>query len=175
MEIEGSYLTSQAEFRPELLSRRGEIFAWIAALIANIAWGIYLFSGMQAFFLVPLLAILLVISALMISLSNWMDRRTVLRLNNDGVSFDNGLRRVTFTWNEIQNIEVFHSHLGDKVRVQGEKVFFDFRTLSEIKLRGEIKGRLGFSQGELILNTIVEKAELQRVEKSGDSYYYARE
>ena len=55
------------------------------------------------------------------------------------------------------------------------KAYFEFRTLGEVKVAGELKGRMGFGEGEEILNEIILNSDLQRIDKSGNGYYYARE
>lgn len=62
----------------------------------------------------------------------------------------------------------------------GPKAHFEFRTLGEVKVQGEVKGRLGFAEGEQILHTLVEAGNLdeslQNDSGPGDArYYYSRE
>jgi hypothetical protein len=51
---------------------------------------------------------------------------------------------------------------------------FNFRTLGEVKQDGEVKGQMGFVKGEKILALILEKSELQQIEKDGHGDYYTR-
>jgi hypothetical protein len=60
------------------------------------------------------------------------------------------------------------------VRIIGDQAHFDFRTLGELKLGGDVKGRMGFAQGELILRQILRASGLKEVEHNRNSYYYAR-
>jgi hypothetical protein len=163
------------KFRPELIPRRGERIAWGASLLMLAAWAVLLALETPAHPLFMLLAVFLLLSALAISLGNWADRRTFIRLEADGVRFENGLRRAHLRWGEIRQVQVFPSTWGKKVRVLGEQAHFDFRTLGEVRLDGELKGRMGFADGELILQTILEKAALKEIEQPGKGYYYARE
>jgi hypothetical protein len=141
--------------------------ALLAALILRfgqytIPWGL------------TLLLVLLFGAACLISLGNFVDRRTQLEIIPDGVVFKNGLRTVNLSWGEIREVRVFPSNLGDKVQVFSDKTFFQFRTLGEVHMNGEIKGRMGFTQGDSILRTLVLRAGLQIVDRTGDGYYYAR-
>ena len=163
------------EYRPELLPRRGEMIAWGAALLALVAWALLLVLEIPVNFVFKLLAVFLLLSALAISLGNWTDRRTFIRLSADGVHFENGLRRAHLRWDEIRRVQVFPSAWGKKVHVLGEPAHFDFRTLGEVSLDGEIKGRMGFTDGELILQTILKKAALREIEQPGKGSYYVRE
>ena len=104
-----------------------------------------------------------------------MDRHTVIRMNENGIVYKNGLRNVQLGWNEIRQIRVIPARWGNKVQLIGEKAHFEFRTLGEVKVAGELKGRMGFEDGEEILREIVINSGLIRIDESGDGYYYARE
>jgi len=162
------------EFRPEVLSRRGEAWAWLTAFLALTAWLMLRFTGQGSAGIALTLAIVLVLAAASISLGNWMDRHTLLHLDSHGVSFHNGLRQVQLTWDEIQQVQVFPSNWGNKVRVLGNRTQFAFRTLGEVKVGGQVKGRMGFVEGELILKRILEKAGLALREQTPNGRYYAR-
>ena len=123
---------------------------------------------------VPFVTVFLFLAAMSISLGNWMDRSTMIRLGPEGIRFDNGLRHVYLLWEQIQQVELIASNWGDKVRVYGEVGHFDFRSLGEVKMSGEVKGRMGFEQGEQIFQRIIQMAGLQEVEHSGNHHYYAR-
>ena len=163
------------EYRPELLSRRGEYVAWGTALVAIIAWLILHFTNTPLFGGLTFLTVLLVLSGVAISLGNWMDRRTFLRLESDSLWFDNGLRHVLLHWSEIRQVQVYPSAWGKKVRVIGDRTHFDFRTLGEVIYQGQVKGRLGFEKGEQILGRILENARLKQVSGPENGVYYARE
>jgi hypothetical protein len=168
-------MQTPAEIRPESFSRRGEITAWVLEILTLVSWFALQVRGypVPKFFI--FLTTFLLISALAISLSNWSDRHTLLRLEADGVHFENGLRRVDLSWNEIQKVHIFPSNLGDRVRVTGDRKFFTFRLLGEVSLRGQVRGRMGFADGERILRHILQATGLKRFDKPGEGYYYARE
>jgi hypothetical protein len=173
MRMENENLTG--EFRPELLSRRGEGMAWLTTLLWFVAWTILSVIGRPVLSFVPVLSFLFLLIAASISLGNWVDRQTVLHIEDGGVAFKNGLRNVHLAWDQIKELQVFNSNWGKKVRVIGERAHFDFRTLGEVTMGGQLKGRLGFIQGEAILRQILRKTRLVEVEHTGNSYYYARQ
>jgi len=167
-------ITPDREYHPELIPRRGEWIAWGSTLIVSATWIILRLNQRPVFLAVPFLAITLMLAALGISLGNWMDRQTVIRLGEVGVEFDNGLRQVRLTWPEVHQVRVFPSRWGNKVQVFGEQVYFSFRTLGEVHLQGELKGRMGFENGEEILRQIVLLSGLQTKEREGEVIYYVR-
>lgn len=165
---------TQGEFRPELLPRRGELNAWLLALAATVGmialhftWRIipswaWIFSGFLFF------------SALSISFGNWMDRKTRIQVEEDGIRFESGIRHVRLSWSDVQKVAVLPSRWGKTVQVIGNTVHFAFKTLGEVQFQGEIRGRTGFAEGQKILNVILKKTDLKLVEQTNDSYYYAR-
>lgn len=163
------------EFRPELLPRRGERIAWSLAGLALAAWIVLALLAKPVLIGFALLAVVLLLSALAISLGNWTDRRTLLRIEPQGVHFENGLRKTSLRWEEIRSVEVYPSNMGDKVRVLGDQSYFNFRTLGEVRTHGDLKGLMGFADGEQILHQILRNAHLKDMRRAGEVQYYSRE
>ncbi len=162
------------EFRPEVAPRRGEIIAWSFAILSGLS-ALFLRSKVgSAPFFVWLFVGLLVLSALSISLGNWMDRRTLIRLDAQGVEYQNGLRHVRLTWPQIKALSVSPTKWGNVVEVLGEQTHFFFRTLGEVGDEKKVVGRIGFAAGDEILNTILQASGLHLREKTSDGYYYSR-
>jgi len=168
-------INTAQEFHPVLTNRNGEALAWLAALGLGAAAIALRGQGGVWIGSLPYLAIFVGLIAASISLSNWMDRRTVLRLDAQGVFFTNGLRRVSLTWDQIDQISIFSGALGKRVQVVGGVQHFEFRYLSEVEVLGSTPGRLGFPDGVTILATILRETGLQRSPASqGDTVYYSR-
>jgi hypothetical protein len=161
------------EFRPELLSRRGEWTAWALVLAASVGmWFLYQ-SGYIPVWAWIFWAFLL-FSGVSISLGNWLDRSTVIGLDADGVRFENGLRRVRLGWYEVQKVAVLPARWGKSVQVIGEKSHFSFKTLGKVHFKGEVRGQTGFAEGQTILDIILQETSLELVEELNNAYYYAR-
>ena len=168
------------EYRPELIPRRGEAIAWLGTLMVGAALAILIVSGNQVSFWLLILGVPLALVATGISLGNWMDRHTVLRVSSLGINFRNGLRRVEFGWHDLQEVRVLPAQWGKKVQVFGERAYFGFHTLGEVSAHGKPLGRTGFKEGEQILNMILDRSDLKLVQQDDvgetrESYYYARE
>lgn len=161
------------KFRPELLSRRGEWTAWGLSLAASVGMWLLGRSGY-----IPLWTwifwALLVFSAVSISLGNWLDRKTAIWLESDGIRYENGLRQVRLRWPEVRKVAVLPARWGKAVQVIGDKSHFGFKTLGEVQFQGEVRGRTGFFEGQAILDVILREAGLVLVEKSNNAYYYTR-
>ena len=166
---------SDREYRPKLIPRRGEWTAWGSALVVGATWLMLRLVGRPVSWTMPFLAITLALAALSISLGNWVDRRTLIRLNQDGIEFNNRLRHVKFSWPEIRQVYVLPSRWGDKVHVVGDRAHFSFRTLGEVWYQGELKGRMGFDEGDEILHEIIVSSGLKEIaDQDGEGSYYAR-
>ncbi len=162
------------EFRPELIPRKGERVAWLLLLLALVYLSVALWRDDGLTWIAVVFVSLMFLSAGSITLGNWVDRKTVLRLNPEGVSFNNGLRNVFLNWEDVREVRVLDSAWGRRVQVQGPETTFTFRTLGEVIMQGELKGRVGFAEGESILNKILELSGLQEIETTEKASYYSR-
>lgn len=168
------------EYRPTLISRRGELIAWISFLLVGVAWVILIINGQGYCVAVPVLAIILLLASLSISLGNWMDQHTVLCICKESVSYRNGIRNVDIRWENIQEIQVLPAQWGKKVHVLTDQAHFHFQMLGEVKVHGDIKGRVGFAEGDLILNEIIERSKMHVIQspeqdQAETGVYYVRE
>lgn len=161
------------EFRPELMPRKGEFNAWVLAI--GLGVGIYLaasvWSELPSFLWI--FEGVMVFSAPAISLGNWMDRRTVLHLDADGIAFVNGLRSLRLNWIDIQNVAVVQTRSGKRIQVQSEQSHFTFKTLTVVSMLGQTV-RSGFADGENILQSILQAGNLKLTKESEGVYYYTR-
>jgi hypothetical protein len=165
--------SEERTYRPELLPRQGEINAWLFALLASLALGLLHLQGVVPVFS-WIFVIFLLISALSISLGNWMDRRTVLRLDPDGVAFENGLRHVRLTWSQISEVRIRPTRWGEQIQIIGEQSHFSFNTLGELQFKGENRTKVGFAQGQEILKEILRASGLTKKQQSEQYAYYSR-
>lgn len=163
------------EFQPEMIPRRGELVAWALATIVTVTWIIVVVTGNPVTLPLSLLALFLLFSGAAISMGNWMDRSTRLIIGPQDISFKNGLRNVRLRWEEIQQVKVVPSNWGKRVSVIGIRSHFEFRTLGEVKVSGELKGRVGFLAGETILERILAAGNFGIVKQEGIGMVYSRD
>ena len=158
---------------PELLSRQGEITAWLLALGA--ALGLFFLSQRQSLpFWAWFLFAFLTFSAASISLGNWMDRRTNIRLTDDGVYFENGLRKTRLAWDEISAVQTSPARWGTSVQVIGTRAHFSFSTLGEMQFQGQVRGKTGFVAGKQIMDEIIQRSGLLKTTRDGQFLRYSR-
>lgn len=174
METENYQGLEGREFRPELLSRRGEYVAWGSSLAAIATWSILLMRGDRIHPALIFLSCFVLLSAMALSLGNWVDRNTSMHIDEHGIEFNNRLRHVNLRWDQIDQVQVDPSRMGKKVRVIGSQGHFDFRTLAEIRSMGKVKGAMGFAEGEKILAYMLQKSGLRVVQRSESGEVYTR-
>jgi hypothetical protein len=168
------------EFTPEKFSRRSEAVAWGSAVLVNLVWILLLVFSQPISYWLLVLGIPLLLVAIGISLANWMDRRTIIRVDADGIYFSNGLRNVSLNWDQINELRVLPAQWGEKVQVFGPRTYFGFYTLGEVKSNGRVLGSTGFMDGDLILKLILERSgliESKQVDMGDqqEGYYYSRQ
>jgi len=163
-------------FRPLVGSRRGEAYAWglagtLALTAGMTAWQL----GGVPWFLWLLLGFFLG-SALLSTFSNWVDSRTVLILDDEGLAFRNGLRDVRLQWDEVESLRILSDRWGKRVQVGGKNgQHFAFRTLAEVEIHaGRPQKLFGFAEGEQLAEAIVRAAGLVAQPAADDEAYYAR-
>jgi hypothetical protein len=162
------------EFRPLLIPRRGELIAWASAVLTWLVWMALSRQGSSLSLIFLGLGILLLLSGLLISLGNWVDRKTVIRIDEHSIEFYNGLRSLRLNWDEITKISVNPGTWGRWVQVYSSHPHFSFRIVGEMRYKGEVRGRMGFEQGEEILRLLVQNSRLQAVDQRGEGVYYTR-
>jgi len=169
-------LSTNHEYKPLLVPRRSEFNAWGLTLILLI---VLIFSSLEGRGKVGgvILLVFLVLSSTTMSIGNWIDRKTYLRIGEQSVIYFNGAREVSLPWKDISRVEIIPGKFGDKIIVSSTEKRFRFQALGKIKMSEKVSGQVGFEQGTQILETILEKSGLATAErKPADSYeYYSRE
>ena len=167
-------MESAQVFHPTTISRTGERNAWLLSglTIAIEALMIWQLGTPPTWSTV--LMIFFLLSATMISLSNWIDRKTILILQPEGVEFHNGLRNVRLDWDQINKVRVIADRWGQRVHILGATAGFNFRLLSEVEYMGKVRGQMGFTEGEAILKEILKSSGLTLSESDDQGRYYAR-
>ena len=162
------------EFRPEKVSRTGEIITWVLAAITLVTLGFLWSQDTGVSFWQVSFAVLMLAAAGGSSLSSWMDHNTVLILESEGLHFRNGLRDVSLKWDDVEQLQVIPSRFGNRVNVFGNQAHFNFRTMVEVTSRSGKSSSMGFPQGEFITQQIIQIAGLQETSQNDNARYYAR-
>ena len=178
--------TMSQEFHPEQIPRVGERNAWLITTLAAVAWLVLLWRADSLSWVGLLIVLFLLSAAMSISLGNWMDRHTIMTLGGDQITYNNGIRDLVLSWDQVQEVRIVSSRWGERVQIlgfdehkpsKGQSAFnvgFVFHTLGEVEYQGKIQGRTGFKQGQFILNQILESSGLEEKSNDQQGRYYAR-
>lgn len=157
-------------------SRKGELTAWLLTILTVAALVVMRSSGWDTPWMGVVFAAFFVLASVLTSFGNWVERRTEIRLDDEGVSFGNGLREERLPWEEVRQVRVTAGKMGQRVEVIGENGYFSFKTLGELTWKGQVRERVGFEAGTAILETIVAAAGLkEQARRIADGYSYTRE
>lgn len=160
--------------KPVLNSRRNEFIAWLFSVVLLVAVLVTSRNRIELYTWFYIGVALVSLAAVVLSLNNWIERNTLLRIDQQGVAYASPLRSLALGWEQIEKMRVVRSVLNKKIYVFGERSFFSFHTLAEGKVGGRVKARMGFAEGEQILQIILERAKLTLMEQQDGSAYYAR-
>jgi hypothetical protein len=138
----------EAVFRPAPVDRRGEGVAWLLSLA--LAGGLFLLrrlSGGVPWLGLVFLALLVALAAL-VSIGNWLEARTSIRIDGDGIEERTPLRSVRLAWGEVAELWAWPASLGWRILVRGAGGQILFRTGERMSSPRGAELRLGFPEGE---------------------------
>jgi hypothetical protein len=149
------------------------MLAWIMAVILIFTSSFVTLESSIGQTLTTAITGFFLLSAVLISFGNWVERKTRLTLDVSGIEFTNGLRHVIISWMAIGEVRIFPSRIGKKVFVYGANEFFSFQTQGELFVSSKMRDRIGFEKGEVILETILYQSRLSdTIKHQADGFYY---
>jgi hypothetical protein len=150
----------------------------------GMAWGLFgisLLAGLYMLFYIFELPIvfwlastLLLIVALAITLSHWLEGRTVIRLKVEGIQFESPLRNVEFAWSEIEELWCGKIRGGWRYMISGTDAAFRFQSLVIIRSGQGREVRTGFGEGQKIAKMIHQSAGLNELDRQDDIWIYRK-
>ena len=161
-------------YRPVPPDPSGLRTAWVLFGI-SFAAGVYLrYFAYEVPFVFWLASILLLLVALGISLSHWLEGQTVLSVNDGGIRFETPLRKVEFAWSEIDELWGGKIRGGWKYMVSGLDAAFRFQSLVVIRSASGREVRSGFIEGQRLAQRIYQAAGLEELEQPDDIWIYRK-
>jgi hypothetical protein len=152
--------TTERTFSPAAVDRRGEGVGWLltAGLAAGLAV-IFWRSGGVPWLGLVLLVILIGLSSL-VSLGNWLESNTTIRLDVAGIEERQPLHSVALRWDEILELWAWPASRGWRILVRGTGGQILFRTGERLVSARGPELRLGFPQGEQLAARVRNAAQL---------------
>ena len=164
-------LSTPQTLKPIQNPRRSEMTAWFLSLCLIL---ILIFSTEGGFFKVGgiILCTFFLISAVIISLGNWQNRKTVLRLSRDQIWYFNGIKESSLSWEEIQRVEVYSGRFNDKISLVSDSGIIRFDIVNLEHFDQDKTPNYGFKEGVKILNSILDQTDFNEKKQNRLGYYY---
>lgn len=141
-------------FSPATVNRKVEIKTWICVLaIALVVIVLYTQTGLTSFISIFLLAII-VLSAILISFSNWMDTRTFVEVSPAQLRYSSPVRKVTMRWDEVKSLWATTAGRGWRITILSDDRHFMYRIGDQPDGNTGQTINMGFPEGELLAQII---------------------
>jgi hypothetical protein len=117
---------------------------------------------------------LLIVVALAMSLSYWLEGRIAIHLKDDRIEYQSPLRNVVLSWQEIDELWCARVRGGWRYMVTGQVAAFRFQSLLVIRASSGREVRSGFVEGQGLAQSIYRNAELDETDRQEDIWIYRR-
>jgi hypothetical protein len=148
--------------------------AWLLFGIALMVGVYMLFFNFDLPIVFWVASTLLLFVALAISLSHWLEGHTTITLTVAGVQYESPIRKVAFTWYEIEELWCGKIRGGWRYMVSGSDAAFRFQSLIVIRSGSGREVQTGFREGQKIAQAIYQAADLREFERQEDIWVYQK-
>ena len=161
-------------YRPAPVDRRGERVGWLLSLA--LAGGLLLlqrFSGGIAWLGLVFLALLVALAAL-VSIGNWLEAGTSIRIDAQAIEERTPLRSVRLGWGEVDEMWTWPASRGWRILLRGTGGQILFRTGERMSFPRGAELRLGFPEGEQMAGVVRRAARLSAPLRQDDGWVCRR-
>lgn len=162
------------DYQPSPPNASGLRMAWVLFTISLMVGLYMLYFNFTLPVIFYIATVLLLLVALAISLSYWLERNAVISVSEQGVGFRSPIRRVFLDWNEIEELWCGAIRGGWRFMVSGEAAAFRFQSLIVLRSGTGREVRSGFPEGVRIAQTIFNKAGLTAHKEEQDIYVFRK-
>lgn len=173
-EVNVSVRLAPGMYRPVPQNPLGLRIVWLLFGATVLLWGILSFRGVKPPMLMQGTTVLLLLVALGITLSHWLDARTSIVLREEGMHYKSPLRTISLGWGEINELWCASVQGGWRFLVKGSNAAFRFQSFVEIHSGTGRSIRSGFPEGLKIAQMIVAQADLARKEHRDQILVYRK-
>jgi uncharacterized membrane-anchored protein len=148
--------------------------AWALAAVAT-SVGVSLVSLNRQLPLVFWLSfVLLLVVAIAITFSHWLERRTMIILEDESVIFQSPLRSVMLPWEQIEKLACIKIQRGWRFMVSGKQAAFRFQSMITLRSGFGREVRSGYDRGLEIARFIQHSAKLDQVSQQDQVWIYSK-
>jgi hypothetical protein len=167
-------LVEPETFRLWIGSRRGEYVAWVCSLVMGVMSGFLYWRDEP----LPCMGIglftIFTIAAGLMSFSNWLERKTFIRVDSNGVVYASPIRNVRMEWSRVAYVAAAKSGPSWKILVAGGGGHFHYRTEGMVRAGARGTLRLGMKEGTRLTALIRGQADLGPPELEQDVWVCRR-
>jgi hypothetical protein len=113
--------------------------------------------------------------ALAIVFSQWLERRTFIFLEGEGIRFESPLRKVSMSWGDIQELWCGSIRGGWRFIVSGPSALFRFQSLIVLRTDQGKEVRSGFAEGVRIAQLVQQRAGLRHLDRQDRIWIYRKQ
>lgn len=147
-------------FKPWVGQRRAEVIAWGSLSVMGVFLGFLALRGESLPCMGLGLFALLLVGALLVSFSHWIDRHTWIHADVEQIVYSSPLRKVSMGWERVESLMAVDAASGWRILVAGDDEFFQFRTESVMGPGTRAAMTVGVKGGKRLAALVCSKAEL---------------
>ena len=173
--IEGESFVGPGSYRPILSKSSGIITPWLLFGISALVW-CYLY--LRGFTPPPSLwipSVIMLLVALATSFNYWLEKQTVILIEEQGVCYQSPLRRVTLHWAQIHELWCHSFRGGWRFTISDSAEAFRFVTLKVLQFGSGREVCSGFIDGKRIAQLVQQRADLRVLERQDRVWIYRKQ
>ena len=173
--IKGEAEIGPGSFRP-ILSKPSAIYiAWLLFGVSGLAWGYLFLRGLTLPPSLWITSMIVLLVALAITFSYWLERRTFIVLEEGGIRYESPLRKVTLQWGDIHELWCASIRGGWRFMISSSEATFRFESLSVVQSGSGREVRSGFNEGKRIVQLVQQRADLRYLDRQDRIWVYRKQ
>lgn len=173
--IETEPLIGPGSYRPIFSKSSGIITAWSLFGISGLAGGYLYLRGIVPPLSLWITTVIMLLIALAISFSYWLERRTLVIIEDKCLRYESPLRKIIFQWDEIHELWCLSIRGGWRFTISSSTDAFRFETLNVRQFGSGREVRSGFTDGKRIAALVQKRADLRILDRQDRLWIYRRE
>lgn len=172
--IEAEAEIGPGRYSPVPLDPSGLRMAWLLSVVTSLVCVYLLQRNLTPPPFIWLTSGFLILLALSISFSHWLERRTVVILEPEAIRYESPLRKITIPWDAIEELWCESIRGGWRFIVSGSGAVLRFQSLVVLRSGMGREVRTGYVEGKQIARVVHKHAELQGLERKDQIWIYRK-
>jgi hypothetical protein len=161
-------------FQPAYANRRGELIAWISAVVIGLLLTIFYFVTREVQCLTAGLFIFFLAAALLITFGLWVDSKTFAKVSPQYLHYKSPFREVRLEWDQVEELRAIEAGSVWRVVVFGAGRYFRIRVLESEEEIEQGRRFLVIPQADRLVRIICGMAKLRYPRESEEEWICKR-